>query len=144
VDLSLRDPRARHGLHLQLGDSEAWTSLPAHGRGEVELDVPSERRGWLELPRIRLSTTQPLGLVRAWSWVWPEQPLLVYPLAEALALHCRKAATIRCTPRPCQWRGTAPAAPYRAAMRRAAFPGSTRRAATACWCASTKSRSASK
>ena len=85
VDLSLRDPRARHGLHLQLGDSNAWTSLPAHGRGEVELDVPSERRGWLELPRIRLSTTQPLGLVRAWSWVWPEQPLLVYPLAEAVA-----------------------------------------------------------
>ena len=27
VDLSLRDPRARHGLHLQLGDSQAWTSL---------------------------------------------------------------------------------------------------------------------
>jgi uncharacterized protein (DUF58 family) len=85
VDLSLRDPRARHGLHLQLGASEAWVALPAHGRGEVELDVPSERRGWLELPRIRLSSTQPLGLVRAWSWVWPEQPLLVYPLAEALA-----------------------------------------------------------
>ncbi|PSD21933.1 DUF58 domain-containing protein, partial [Stenotrophomonas maltophilia] len=73
VDLSLRDPRARHGLHLQLGASEAWVALPAHGRGEVELDVPSERRGWLELPRIRLSSTQPLGLVRAWSWVWPEQ-----------------------------------------------------------------------
>lgn len=85
VDLSLRDPRARHGLHLQLGDSEAWLDLPAHGRGEAELGVPSERRGWLELPRIRLSTTQPLGLVRAWSWVWPEEPLLVYPLAEAKA-----------------------------------------------------------
>lgn len=81
----MRDPRARHGLHLQLGASEAWVALPAHGRGEVELDVPSERRGWLELPRIRLSSTQPLGLVRAWSWVWPEQPLLVYPLAEVLA-----------------------------------------------------------
>ena len=64
VDLSLRDPRARHGLHLQLGNSEAWLDLPAHGRGEAALEVPSERRGWLELPRIRLSTTQPLGLVR--------------------------------------------------------------------------------
>ncbi|MEL5937817.1 DUF58 domain-containing protein, partial [Stenotrophomonas maltophilia] len=53
VDLSLRDPRARHGLHRQLGDSEAWTSRPAPGRGEVELPVPSDRRGWLELPRIR-------------------------------------------------------------------------------------------
>lgn len=105
VDLSLRDPRPRQGLHLQLGDSQAWTSLPAQGRGEVELDVPSERRGWRELSRIRLSTTQPLGLVRAWSWVWPEQPLLVYPLAEALApalpergndpLHTRAHASAR-------------------------------------------------
>ena len=85
LDLSLGDARARHGLQLQLGTASAWTDLPAHGRGEVELDVPSERRGWLELPRIRLSTTQPLGLVRAWSWVWPEQPLLVYPQAEIQA-----------------------------------------------------------
>ncbi|AWH23425.1 MAG TPA: DUF58 domain-containing protein [Stenotrophomonas sp.] len=83
IDLSVRDPRARHGLHLQLGDSQAWTDLPAQGRGEVELDVPTQRRGWLDLPRVRLSSTQPLGLVRAWSWVWPEQPLLVYPHAEA-------------------------------------------------------------
>ena len=85
VDLSLRDPRPRHGLELQVGDSQAWTDLPAQGRGEVELDVPTERRGWLDLPRIRLSSTQPLGLVRAWSWVWPEQPLLVHPVAEAVA-----------------------------------------------------------
>ncbi|AWH31143.1 DUF58 domain-containing protein [Stenotrophomonas sp. SAU14A_NAIMI4_8] len=83
IDLSVRDPRARHGLHLQLGDRQAWTDLPAQGRGEVELDVPTQRRGWLDLPRVRLSSTQPLGLVRAWSWVWPEQPLLVYPHAEA-------------------------------------------------------------
>ncbi|WP_312252546.1 DUF58 domain-containing protein [Stenotrophomonas sp.] len=83
IDLSVRDPRARHGLHLQLGDRQAWTDLPAQGRGEVELDVPTQRRGWLDLPRVRLSSTQPLGLVRAWSWLWPEQPLLVYPHAEA-------------------------------------------------------------
>ncbi|NUS59542.1 MAG: DUF58 domain-containing protein, partial [Lysobacter sp.] len=25
---------------------------------------------------------RPLGLVRAWSWIWPEQPLLVYPAPE--------------------------------------------------------------
>ncbi len=145
VDLSLRDPRARHGLHLQLGDSEAWTSLPAHGRGEVELHVPSERRGWLELPRIRLSTTQPLGLVRAWSWVWPEQPLLVYPQPEALAPALPEAATIRCTRAPMPVaRNCISYGPIVRAMRHAAFRGSTRHAATACWCASTKSRLASK
>lgn len=83
IDLSVRDPRARHGLHLQLGEHQAWTDLPPQGRTEVELDVPTQRRGWLDLARIRVSSTQPLGLVRAWSWVWPEQPLLVYPHPEA-------------------------------------------------------------
>ncbi|WMJ68057.1 DUF58 domain-containing protein [Stenotrophomonas sp. 24(2023)] len=85
VNLSVRDPRVRHGLQLLLGDAHGWLDLPAQGCGEVELDIPTQQRGWLDLDRIRLSSTQPLGLVRAWSWVWPEQPLLVYPQAEAQA-----------------------------------------------------------
>ena len=63
----------------------------------MELDVPSERRGWLELPRIRLSSTQPLGLVRAWSWVWPEQPLLVTRWPRPRHRPSRKVAAIPCT-----------------------------------------------
>ncbi|KAF1013753.1 MAG: hypothetical protein GAK31_02759 [Stenotrophomonas maltophilia] len=56
-------------LQLQLGDARAWLDLAAQGRGEAELDIPATRRGWLDLECIRLSSTQPLGLVRAWSWV---------------------------------------------------------------------------
>ena len=40
------------------------------------------RRGWLDPGRLRLSTTQPLGLARAWTRIWPQQQLLVYPRAE--------------------------------------------------------------
>ena len=40
------------------------------------------RRGWLDLERLRFSTTRPLGLARAWAYAWPEAPLLVYPAPE--------------------------------------------------------------
>src|SRR5690606_23802914 len=36
----------------------------------------------LDLPRLRVSTIRPLGIARAWSYVWPETPLLVYPAPE--------------------------------------------------------------
>ena len=81
--LSQREQRNRPGLQLDHGDARSWITLPASGRVEATLDLPTEQRGWLDLERIRLSTTQPLGLVRAWAWFWPDQPLLVYPQAEA-------------------------------------------------------------
>lgn len=82
VALSQREQRGRPGLQLDHGDAYSWTAVPAGGRVDAELELPTSQRGWLDLDRIRLSTTQPLGLVRAWSWFWPDQPLLVYPHAE--------------------------------------------------------------
>ena len=37
----------------------------------------------MPLPRIRLSTTWPFGLFRAWSWLHPRHDILVYPAPEA-------------------------------------------------------------
>ena len=34
----------------------------------VSVALPTDRRGWQALPRMRLSTTFPLGLWRAWAW----------------------------------------------------------------------------
>lgn len=53
-----------------------------HGRGEADLVLPTRQRGWLDVPRLALATTRPLGLARAWAYVWPEPPLLVYPAPE--------------------------------------------------------------
>ena len=65
------DPLAPHAvLHLE------------HGFGEAHLVLPTNARGWLDLPRLRISTTRPLGLARAWSYAWSVQPLLVYPTPE--------------------------------------------------------------
>jgi uncharacterized protein (DUF58 family) len=50
---------------------------------DVELALPATQRGWLQLGRIKLTTTQPLGMARAWSWFWPQTQLLVYPRPEA-------------------------------------------------------------
>ncbi|HST44105.1 MAG TPA: DUF58 domain-containing protein [Luteimonas sp.] len=74
--------RERRGLQVVHGDALGWLALQ-DGAGEVELAVPTRRRGWLEPGRIRIATTRPLGLARAWSYVWPSEPLLVYPLPEA-------------------------------------------------------------
>ncbi|MFF7708490.1 DUF58 domain-containing protein [Pseudomonas sp. NPDC007930] len=52
--------------------------LPAHVQW-LELPWPTQQRGWLAAPRVRLSTQFPLGLLCAWSWVRSDQRVLVYP-----------------------------------------------------------------
>lgn len=52
------------------------------GKGElhrIDLHFPSQRRGWLPLPRITVSTLYPLGLFRAWSYLHFDVRALVYP-----------------------------------------------------------------
>ncbi|MGE8280802.1 MAG: DUF58 domain-containing protein [Stenotrophomonas sp.] len=83
--LARGDGRVRRGLHLQCEDSQTRTSLEHDAQVETDLLLPTHHRGWLPLPRIRIDTTQPLGLVRAWAWFWPDTSLLVYPAPEANA-----------------------------------------------------------
>jgi len=73
--------RARRGLRVECAGQAATLSL-AEGGGEAVLALPTARRGWFDPGRIRISTTRPLGLARAWAYVWPEAPLLVYPAPE--------------------------------------------------------------
>ncbi|MEO8366655.1 MAG: DUF58 domain-containing protein [Pseudoxanthomonas sp.] len=82
VPLSAADTRMRRGLQLRC--REARINAPPLSAEPVIATMPmaTERRGWIEPGRIRISTTQPLGLALAWSWVWPDSPLLVYPCAE--------------------------------------------------------------
>lgn len=76
--------RVRRGLRVSV---EAATTPGAvldlvDGGGEATLPFETSHRGWFELPRLRVSTTRPLGLARAWAYVWPDTPLLVYPAPE--------------------------------------------------------------
>lgn len=80
------DRRARSGLMLDADelDGEAVLAL-RDGHAEATLEVPTQARGWLDVPRLRLRTTWPLGLARAWSYAWPDTLLLVYPTPEPTA-----------------------------------------------------------
>ena len=75
------DGRSRRGLRVDCLGIHGTLSL-ADGSGLATLALPTSRRGWLDPGRLRISTTRPLGLARAWAYVWPETPLLVYPAPE--------------------------------------------------------------
>jgi uncharacterized protein (DUF58 family) len=74
--------RRRPGLELLSGQVQALFELAPEQEAEVTLELPTQRRGWMELGRLRLSTLWPLGLARAWSWLRPEPRMLVYPALE--------------------------------------------------------------
>lgn len=57
--------------------------VPAGGTCEVELALPSERRGWLKPGRLRVESRFPLGILVAWSWVDLQLAALVYPRPSA-------------------------------------------------------------
>lgn len=78
--LNNTDLRTRRLLRLfPAGQSATSTDLPARQISRVLLPLPAARRGWLELPRVTLETTWPLGLVRTWSYAAPALACLVYP-----------------------------------------------------------------
>jgi uncharacterized protein (DUF58 family) len=100
VALSSHDHRARRGLRLDLEGQQVFCTLPPLGSATAELTLTTSARGWREIGRLRISTTQPMGLVRAWSWIWPEAPLLVYPHPEqdAPPLPSGEGAVLRTRP----------------------------------------------
>lgn len=53
--------------------------VPAGGTCEIELSLPTERRGWLRPGRLRVESRFPLGILVAWSWVDLQLAALVYP-----------------------------------------------------------------
>jgi uncharacterized protein (DUF58 family) len=72
------DGRTRPGLHIALDAIQQPCSL-RRGTRAVTVTAPTERRGWMDVPRMQLSSTLPFGLFRAWSWITPDQRVLVYP-----------------------------------------------------------------
>lgn len=70
----------RLALEFKAGDGAAVVcNLPPAGTARIELPVPARQRGWLALPRVRLSTRYPLGFFVAWSYPQPAMRCLVYP-----------------------------------------------------------------
>lgn len=74
------EPLPRCTLQLTAaGAAPVLCDVAANDSAAVELALPAPKRGRLALGRITLSTTYPLGLVRAWAYVDLDMRCLVYP-----------------------------------------------------------------
>ena len=73
-------PMTRRSLVFEADKGmSAIVAVNGHDRAKITVPVGSHRRGWMALPRVRLSTRYPLGLFTAWSYLQPAMRCLVYP-----------------------------------------------------------------
>lgn len=82
LTLEFESSRSRSAIRVDLGAVCQAFAIDASGKANVSLPMPTEHRGWQPLPRLRIWTDWPLGLFRAWSWVHPDQSVLVWPRPE--------------------------------------------------------------
>ena len=74
--------RRRSGLVAECGEAPQPSNgadIASYATEAVVLQLPTRRRGWMELPRIRLRTRFPIGWFEAWTWFWPEQRARIWP-----------------------------------------------------------------
>lgn len=84
--LRLDDSRGRRHDSLLLQWETASVRLPGlESVHELTLWLPTHERGWRRPGRLKLSSTYPLGWLRAWTWLDLDLAALVYPQPEACA-----------------------------------------------------------
>lgn len=83
VHLDFAATRARQAVRVTLDTQQHAFAIDASGHASVTLSLPTGQRGWQPLPRFRVWSSWPLGLFRAWSWLYPEQAVLVWSRPEA-------------------------------------------------------------
>ncbi len=73
-------PTARLALELEAEPGQlVITAVDSEKSTKISIPISAEKRGWLDLPRVRLSSRYPLGLFVAWSYLQPAMRCLVYP-----------------------------------------------------------------
>ena len=87
LHLADRSKRDRYALWLGftgpgLPDVRQPLDIQGGASRTVALGLSVPRRGWQAAPRVRLQTSFPLGLLRAWSYWQPDMRVLVYPHPE--------------------------------------------------------------
>lgn len=78
--LSNLDALPRYGVEARLGGATpVRVDIPPEDTVSATLRVRAEKRGWLELDTVTVSTLFPLGIFYAWSPVNLKYRILVYP-----------------------------------------------------------------
>ncbi len=75
---SVRSPRFRIAAGIEQ-EAAQLADLPAAGQQRIELTVPAAARGLVSIDRVKLTTTHPFGLFRAWAWIHTPLRMVVYP-----------------------------------------------------------------
>jgi uncharacterized protein (DUF58 family) len=83
LTLAFGSRRPREAIRVDLDGTTVAFALDGQRATLVKLALPTDRRGWQPLPRLHVWSSWPLGLFRAWSWLHPDQQILVWPRAEA-------------------------------------------------------------
>ena len=74
------DSRARESLCLQSAPCEpVLFQMPAHSSHTVRLSFQAGARGRQRIERLQVSTQAPLGLFRAWTWLYLPLETIIYP-----------------------------------------------------------------
>lgn len=72
--------QARYGIGIQRDPpAPHYVDVAPHSMTALRLPVLAQRRGWVQLGRIKVLTRFPLGLLQAWSWIEFSAAALVYP-----------------------------------------------------------------
>ena len=73
-------PTPRLGLELEAeSGNPVFATVDREKSAKLNIPVSTKNRGWLDLPRVRLSTRYPLGLFTAWAYLQPAMRCLVNP-----------------------------------------------------------------
>lgn len=77
----------RFAVHLDAPGTarDELVDLAAGAEHIASIALPTDRRGWLELPRLKVWTRFPIGIWYAWAWWHPAMRVLVYPTPESPA-----------------------------------------------------------
>jgi len=79
VFVSNENERQRFAIQAGFRRAQDCKDFKLNSYDSFLLQRPTIKRGWLEMPSFRLETRFPLGLFKAWSWIFPQTRCLVYP-----------------------------------------------------------------
>jgi len=79
VFVSNNDERRRFAIQAGFQEPQDCLDFEVTTCNRMLLTFPTHERGWLEMPAFRLETRFPLGMFKAWSWIFPQTRCLVYP-----------------------------------------------------------------
>ena len=80
VFVSNGDIRQRFVIQAGFKKTQDCKDFKLNSSESFLLKQSTDKRGWLEMPSFRLETRFPLGLFKAWAWIFPQTRCLVYPV----------------------------------------------------------------